>query len=431
MTTIPRTPDAVLDRLTQLHPKLIDLSLDRVERLLERLGNPHRALAPVVHVAGTNGKGSVVAFLRAGLQAAGYRVHVYTSPHLVRFNERIVIAGTMISDERLVPILEECERVNGDEPITFFEITTVAAFLAFARQPADIVLLETGLGGRLDATNLIAQPALTVITPVSIDHQQFLGETLAEIAAEKAGILKPGVSCVVAAQEPDAGVVIRNQAAACGAPLIEEGKDFSARRDGDRLMFSSRTGNRRFPLPALAGEHQYYNAGVTIACLAALETFRVDDDAISRGLQNVSWPARLQRLRHGPLADKLPPGWELWLDGGHNEAAGKMLADHAGHWTDKPLYLIFGMLSSKAPSPFLAPFRKYTRALQAVAIPNVKATLGADDAAWAARTVGIESAAALDIDTAFARIIAAETVPSRILICGSLYLAGEVLKENR
>ncbi|MEQ8193614.1 MAG: folylpolyglutamate synthase/dihydrofolate synthase family protein [Rhodospirillales bacterium] len=431
MATLPHAPDIVLERLTQLHPKLIDLSLDRVAALLDRLGNPHRTLPPVVHVAGTNGKGSVVAFLRAALQAAGYRVHVYTSPHLVRFNERVVVAGETISDEALVAVLEECERVNGNAPITFFEITTVAAFLAFARTPADVVLLETGLGGRLDATNLIDTPALTAITPVSLDHQQFLGNTLAEIAGEKAGILKPGVPCVVAAQEPEAIRVIRRQAKKRGVTLIEEGRDFASHRDGDHLVFSNRDGKRTFPKPALIGTHQFHNAGVAIACLSALEIFKIGDDAIADGLQNVSWPARLQRLTAGPLVEKIPAGWELWLDGGHNIGAGAVLAEQVAHWADKPLFLVFGMLDSKAPSPFLAPLRRFVRSLQAVAIPNVKAALGAEDAAWAARTVGIEAQAAPDIGTAFDRIIAAETAPARILICGSLYLAGEILKENR
>ena len=455
MRTIPLTPDAILDRLTGLHPKLIDLSLDRVERLFDRLGNPHQNLPPVVHVAGTNGKGSVVAFMRACLEAAGCRVHVYTSPHLVRFNERIVLAGEMISDDVLVSILEECEAANHEDPITFFEITTVAAFLAFSRHDADIVLLETGLGGRLDATNLIAEPALTVITSISIDHQQFLGETLAEIAAEKAGILKTGVSCVMAGQPAAAARVIEQHAQAIGASLVCEGKDFDFNVAADQFTVTLEGENIALPHPGLPGAHQFQNAALAVASLKQLKSFSIEDEALARGLQTVHWPARLQQLNHGLLVELLPEHWELWLDGGHNQAAGNALADYCRHWNDmsgndmsgndasgndmsgndasgddKPLYLIFGMLNSKDPEPFLAPLKSCAQNLYAIAIPNVQASLGAAEVQATAQQIGFSAIAVPSVRAAIDEIRASGTKPSRILICGSLYLAGAVLKEN-
>ncbi len=431
MRTIPQNPDVILERLNGLHPKLIDLSLDRVERLLDRLGNPHHKLPPVVHVAGTNGKGSVIAFMRAGLEAAGYKVHVYTSPHLVRFNERIVLAGQIITDEQLAPILEACEEANRDDPITFFEITTVAAFVAFARFEADIVLLETGLGGRLDATNLIERPALTVITPVSIDHQQFLGGTVAEIAAEKAGILKPGVTCVCAAQPAPAADVIANQARIVGAPLIVEGVDFSFDHPGEDWTVSLKGQELRLPAPALPGKHQYQNAALAVASLAQLEPVTMDDAAFAQGMKSVTWPARLQCLTEGPLVDALPDGWALWLDGGHNQAAGEALAAYCQDWRDRPLYLIFGMLESKDPKPFLQPLQAITEKLIGVQIPGVQASLSADDVQTTAEAIGFRSTAAPGVHEALDEIIRTAPSAARVLICGSLYLAGAVLKENR
>ncbi|MGY8990777.1 MAG: bifunctional folylpolyglutamate synthase/dihydrofolate synthase [Rhodospirillales bacterium] len=431
MRTLPQKPDTVLDRLTGLHPKLIDLSFDRIEHLLERLGNPHHNLPPVVHVAGTNGKGSTIAFMRACLEAAGYRVHVYTSPHLVRFNERIEIAGKIIPDNVLVSILEECEAANGSDPITFFEITTVAAFLAFSRYEADIVLLETGLGGRLDATNLIAKPALTVITPISIDHQQFLGDTLAEIAAEKAGILKAGVTCVVAAQPAAAANVIKQQANAVGAPLLWAGTDFSFNAAADPFTVTLGSQDIALPRPALNGPHQYQNAALAIAGLKQLQQFSIDDAALALGLQTVQWPARMQRLGHGPLTQSLPAGWTLWLDGGHNQAAGQVIAEQCGQWSDQSLYLIFGMLNTKDPIPYLTPIKPYAQNLYALAIPGEAASLSATALQAAAQEVGFSAMAVPSVAAALDHICENETKPSRILICGSLYLAGTVLKENR
>ena len=421
---------AILERLTRLHPRLIDLSLGRIERLLARLGNPERRLPPVVHVAGTNGKGSVVAFIRAIVEAAGYSVHAYTSPHLVRFNERVRLAGGDISDEALAALLEECEKANAGEVITFFEITTAAALVAFARAPADVVLLETGLGGRLDATNVVPRPALTVLTPVSIDHQHFLGETLAEIAGEKAGIVKPGVVCVSALQEDAVADVIAGRAAALGAPLVSGGRDWSVRGDGGGLVFEGGGRTRNLPPPALVGAHQTENAGLAVACVDHLPGFTVPDAALAQGMAAVEWPGRLQRLMRGPLVETLPAGWEVWVDGGHNGAAAAALAAHARHWRSRPLHLIFGILGSKDPVAFLEPLAAAAGYLKTVAIPGTVGSLDAGEAAAAGRSLGMDADAADTVAEALGAIVARETLPARVLICGSLYLVGTVLAEN-
>ncbi len=431
-TAAPVRSDPVLERLKGLHPKVIDLSLDRVHRLLAALGNPQRQLPPVVHVAGTNGKGSTVAFLRAMLEAAGYRVHVYTSPHLVRFHERIRLAGALIDDDHLSRLLEECETANGGNAITFFEVTTAAAFLAFSRVPADVVLLETGLGGRLDATNVIDRPAVTAITRISYDHRQFLGESLTEIAGEKAGIFKPNVPVVLAAQ-PDAEALqaLTRQAEAVGAPIHA----WTAVPQPGGFRFESAVRQLDLPPPGLAGGHQIGNAGLALACLDHLP-LTVDDAAIRRGLAAVEWPARLQRLTRGPLADSLPPDWELWLDGGHNDSAGEVLARQAVDWsaagTARPLLLIYGMLASKDPYEFLAPLAPFAHALRSVAIPGEEASLTAEESAEAGRTCGILDTAAMDgVAAALADLTRTpRATPARVLICGSLYLAGSVLAEN-
>ena len=412
-----------------MHPKVIDLTLDRVEVLLARLGNPHHGLPPVVHVAGTNGKGSVIAFLRAFLEAGGYRVHAYTSPHLVDFNERILLAGAPISDAELSAALDECEDANGGDPITFFEITTAAAFLACARAPADVLLLETGLGGRFDATNVIESPALTVLTPISIDHQQYLGDTLAEIVGEKLGILRRGVDCVSALQAPDAIAWIDDFAEAAGVPLLREGRDWSVKSAAGGLAYSGAVGKRQLPRPALAGEHQLQNAGLAIAGLERLAGLKVPDAAIATGLGRVRWPARLQRITAGVLADMLPEGWELWLDGGHNPAAAQVLAAHADGWRERPLHLIFGMLTSKDPVEFLAPFAASAALVRTVAIPGEASSLSAAAAAQAGRAAGLDAAPAVGVAEALAGLAAADRRAARVLICGSLYLAGAVLRD--
>ena len=416
-----------------LHPKVIDLSLDRVETLLERLGNPERQLPPIIHVAGTNGKGSLIAFLRAMLEAAGHRVHVYISPHLISFNERIRLAGKLIDNNALSNVLEECEKLNAGEPITYFEITTAAAFLAFSRTDADVVLLETGLGGRLDATNVIDSPALTIITPVSLDHQQFLGDTLKEIITEKVGIVKPGVPCLSAKQERREERNFCKLVEEAGAQLAIEGKDWSVRKTVDGMAFDSNMDgvrvSRDFPVPALSGSHQLRNAGLAIAALDRLPGFDIHDSAIALGLRSVKWPARLQRLTRGPLIDKLPDGWELWLDGGHNGAAGKMVSKHARSWRDKPLHMIFGMLNSKNPGDFLGHLEGRLGLFRGIAIPGEENTFSAQEVTAEALSLRMDGALAVSVEAALDDIIRQKEF-ARVLIAGSLYLAGTILKEN-
>lgn len=423
--------DAILARLMALHPKVIDLSLDRVERLLDRLGRPQDCLPPVVHLAGTNGKGSVAAFMRAALESAGYKVHAYSSPHLVRFHERIRLAGELIDEPELAAYLERCEDANADEPITYFEITTAAAFLAFAETPADILLLECGLGGRLDATNLVARPLATVITPVSIDHQQFLGETLAEIAGEKAAIQKRGVPSVIGPQRPEAAAVIDAAAARIGAPTFRYGRSFSVEATPGGLVYSA--GGRRLmlPRPVLRGAHQHANAAVAVAALERLKGFTLTELDMAEGLMNASWPARIQRLQSGPLVDLLPEGWELWLDGGHNAAAGEALAAHARDaWGDRPLFLVCGMLNNKQADAFLKPFAGLAAGLRAIAIPGEQNAFTATQLTDLATGAGLDATPADDLTAAILSITAESRDPARILICGSLYLAGRVLSEN-
>ncbi len=416
--------DAILARLLDLHPKVIDLSLDRVERLLAALDHPERAVAPVVHIAGTNGKGSVTAMLRAGLEGGGARVQAYTSPHLVRFHERIRLADGLIPEPDLAALLAECEAANAGAPITFFEITTAAAFLAFARERADWLLLEVGLGGRLDATNVVERPALTVITPVSYDHQQYLGDTLTEIAGEKAGILKPGVPAILGRQDPEAEAAIRARAEAVGAPLRVWERDWSIRRAGDAIVFEMGGRTERLPLPSLPGAHQVENAGIA---LAAVFELGVGDPA--QALAKAIWPARMQRLTRGPLAQILPAGSELWLDGGHNPAAGQALAKHlAGLSPTRPLWLVVGMLETKAVGAFLAPLAPLVTGLVAVPVPDTPAALPPERLAEVARATALHATVADSPKAALASI--AGEGPARIMICGSLYLAGAVLREN-
>jgi len=417
--------DIILTRMMTLHPKIIDLTLDRVHRLLAALDHPERALPPVIHIAGTNGKGSTLAMIRAGLEAGGARVHAYTSPHLVRFHERIRLAGTLISEPDLARLLDECESANGGAPITYFEITTCAALLGFARTPADWLLLEVGLGGRLDATNVIEKPALTVITPVSIDHQQYLGETLAEIAGEKAGILKRGVPCVVGPQEAAALEVIEARAARLGAPLLVHGQHWHVRDERGRLIFHDETGLCDLPLPRLPGPHQIVNAGMAIAALRALGQ---GEAALEAAVLRAEWPARMQRLREGPLA-RIAPRAELWLDGGHNPAAGEVLAATLTAMPKRPTHLICGMLNTKDVRGYLRPLAPHAASLHAVAIPGESATLSAEATRDAALATGHLATTAPSVAAALAMIVRAEPA-ARVLICGSLYLAGQVLREN-
>jgi dihydrofolate synthase/folylpolyglutamate synthase len=422
---VQSTTDTILQRLMTLHPKVIDLTLDRMHRILAALGDPHRHVPPVIHIAGTNGKGSTLAMIRAGLEAAGHRVHAYTSPHLARFHERIRLAGSLIDEPHLAAILDACEAANGGQPITFFEITTAAAFLAFAREPADYLLLEVGMGGRLDATNVIDAPLLTVITPVSLDHQQYLGDTIPAIAGEKAGILKPRVPGVIAAQVPEALAVIAARAEVLGAPLTVARRDFDAWEERGRLVYQDTRGLLDLPRPVLPGPHQIVNAA---AALAALRAIGLGDAACEAAVTRAEWPARMQRLRRGPLVEAAP-SVELWLDGGHNPAGGEAIAATLAAMPPRPTWIIAGMLNTKDVAGFLRPLAAVARHLHAVAIPGEANTLPAEVTRDAALAAGLPATTAPSVAAALTAI-AAEAPEARVLICGSLYLAGHVLREN-
>ena len=419
------TSDAILARMMALHPKIIDLTLGRTWRLLEALGNPQNDLPPVIHIAGTNGKGSTQAMIRAGLEGAGQRVHAYTSPHLARFHERIRVAGELISEDALTAILDECYEANNGETITYFEITTCAAILAFARSPADFTLLEVGLGGRVDATNVFEKPAMTIITPVSFDHPQFLGNTVAEIAGEKAGILKRGVPAIITRQPDDAMEVIEARAEKLGAPMLVQGQHWDAWEERGRLIYQDETGLLDLPPPALMGAHQFQNAGTAIT---ALRHFGFGEDACEAVPTNVTWAARMQKLSHGPLID-LGPQAEFWLDGGHNAACAATLAETLTRLPKRPTHLICGMLNTKDISGYLEPLVPYTASLTAVSIPDEVNTLPAPVTAKAARDAGMDAGEADSVRSAVEDIIRKQA-DARILICGSLYLAGAILREN-
>jgi dihydrofolate synthase / folylpolyglutamate synthase len=418
--------DAILARLLELHPKIIDLSLERMHRILAKLGHPERKLPPVIHIAGTNGKGSTVAFTRAIMEAAGLKVHCYTSPHLVRFHERIRVAGDLIPEDHLTKLLEECEDANESEPITFFEITTAAAFLAFARTPADYLILETGLGGRLDATNVVDRPKATCITSISLDHQQYLGDTIEKIAAEKAGIIKPHVPIIIASMPPEARETIETIAGRHHASTRIANQEWQSFTQHGRLVFQDENGLLDLPLPALQGAHQIDNAGNAIAIIRTLNDSRITDDAIEKGLTSVEWPARMQRLKGGALDQLLPKGSELWLDGGHNPDAGQILAHHFKALQSKhpmPLVIIWGMLNTKDAMSFMKPLAALNPQLFTISIPNEANAIPAETLAKTAQGHGANATAKPDFTTALKSI----TAPSRVLICGSLYLAGHVL----
>jgi dihydrofolate synthase / folylpolyglutamate synthase len=430
--------DSIVARLAALHPKRIDLSLDRMWRILAALGDPQRRLPPTIHVAGTNGKGSTIAFMRAILEAAGLRVHVYTSPHLVRFNERFRLGteseGRLVSNEVLADAFAECERVNAGAPITVFEITTAAGFLLFARHPADVLLLEVGLGGRLDATNVVDRPLVTVITPVSFDHAEHLGDTLGKIAAEKAGICKPQVPAIVAAQPREALAAIEREAARVKAPIKIAGEDWSATEERGRLVYQDDAGLLDLPAPRLYGRHQFENAGVAIAALRAVGELKIPPGAFEVGIAKADWPARMQRLAQGRLAMLCPPGSELWLDGGHNTEGGRAVANALADLEERvsrPLVLVIGMLSTKDCENFLKNFAGLARRVVAVPVPHQEKSFPAAVIAEAARAVGIPAQSAGDVETALEAIgrFGLEPAP-RILIAGSLYLAGAVLRAN-
>jgi dihydrofolate synthase/folylpolyglutamate synthase len=425
--------DAILTRLLALHPKVIDLTLERMWRILDRLGNPERKLPPVIHVAGTNGKGSTIAFLRAMMEAAGLSAHCYTSPHLVRFHERIRIGhrkgGRLIPEDELSLLLAECEKANGGEPITFFEITTAAALLAFARKPADYLLLEVGLGGRLDATNVVTQPRLTIISSIDYDHQQFLGDSLTLIATEKAGILKRGVTGIVGVQHAEARETIEREAGRVGAPLLIANQDWQAYEQHGRLVFQDENGLLDLPMPQLLGRHQIDNAGNAIAAIRALGDLRISDQHIAQGLKTVSWPARMQRLGPGSLHAFIPNDCELWLDGGHNPSGGRALAQSFSELNERysrPLVLVWGMLNTKEPDGFIAPFAGIAHKVVSLKIPGEENAVAAERLAEAARAHRLQAETATTLEDAIIKAGMTDPAP-RILICGSLYLAGRVL----
>jgi dihydrofolate synthase / folylpolyglutamate synthase len=438
---VPAVPsvDAIVARLTKLHPKLIDLSLDRINRLLAQLDHPERKLPPVIHVAGTNGKGSTIAFMRAILEAAGLAVHVYTSPHLVRFNERFRLgvrgqSGALVSDAALMEALAECERANEGQPITVFEITTAVGLLLFSRHPADVLLLEVGLGGRLDATNVIDHPLASVITPVSLDHVDFLGDDIETVAGEKAGIIKAGAPVFVAAQRREALAVIERQAARLAAPIRIAGEDWTATEERGGLVYQDEEGLLDLPAPKLLGRHQFENAGLAIAALRGVAGLKLPTAAFEAGVVNADWPARLQRLAHGTLAELIPPGAELWLDGGHNPDGGRAMANALADLEERvprPLVLVVGMLSTKDAGGFLGNFSGLARRVLAVPVAGQQASIAPETIADVARATGIPATGRGSVEDALAAIGRLDLdPPPRILITGSLYLAGAVLAAN-
>jgi len=424
----------LIARLSSLHPERIDLGLERMQRLLQRLDHPERKLPPVVHVAGTNGKGSTIAYLRAILEAASYRVHAFTSPHLVRLNECYRLGGILVDDDELGATLERCERANAGEPITLFEIESAAAFELFARHPADAVLLEVGLGGRLDATNVIERPVASVISPVSIDHSEFLGDTLQSIAAEKAGIIKQGVPVICAEQADEAMAAIEAQARRQRAPLHVAGQQWHVGIERGRLVYQDDRGLLDLAAPRLFGRHQFDNAGLAVATLRAIDAFRIDASAFERGVANAEWPARMQRLGSGALVEQGPPGGEIWLDGGHNAEGGRVAAAALGDLEERvsrPLIVIVGMMANKDAAGFLANFAGLTRHIVAVAIPDRDGAMPLDRLMDAARGLSMRVESAASVEAALQAIAKlAYDVPPRVLITGSLYLAGHVLAAN-
>jgi dihydrofolate synthase/folylpolyglutamate synthase len=419
--------DGIVARLHGLHPRLIDLSLERLQSLLGKLGHPECKLPPVIHVAGTNGKGSTCAFLRAMAEAAGLRVHVYTSPHLVRFNERIRIAGELVSDAALGDALEHVEQVNDGAAITVFEVITAVAFCLFAHAPAELCVLEVGLGGRGDATNVVARPAACAITSISLDHREMLGNTLALIAAEKAGIMKRDVPVAIGTQPDEVIAVLTQAAMQAGAPQRLRDRDWTITQQAAGFRYVDAMGTLILPAPSLPGAHQYDNAGIAIAALRAAG-LGVDDAAVASGITAAEWPARLQRLR-GRLAQSLPPGWELWLDGGHNPGAGEVLGAHLATWADRPVHLIVGMKDSKDAVGFLRPLLPRATTLWAVAEPGQHSALPVQAIVAASGGVARPGPHVADALTAIGReAFARGSAPARVLICGTLYLAGEVLK---
>jgi dihydrofolate synthase / folylpolyglutamate synthase len=434
----PSPLDGLIARLSSLHPKRIDLGLERMQRLLAGLDHPERALPPVIHIAGTNGKGSTLAYLRAILEAAGLRVHAYTSPYLVRINECFrlgrVGGGVLVDDDELQAALAHCERINAGAPLTFFEAKTAAAFCLFAQHPADVLLLEVGLGGRLDSTNVVEAPLATVIAPISMDHTEFLGDTLASIAGEKAAIIRRNIPVISAEQAVEAMAVIEAHAKRMRAPLLAAGEEWHVGVERGRLVYQDDRGLMDLAAPKLFGRHQFDNAGLAIATLRAIDTFKIPNSAFEAGIVNAEWPARMQRLSSGALFEQGPPGCEIWLDGGHNAEGGRVTAAALGDLEERvsrPLVMIVGMMANKDAAGFLANFAGLTRHIIAVEIPHQDRAMPTDRLADAARSLGMRVEVSETVEAALHALTRlAYEVPPRILITGSLYLAGHALKVN-
>lgn len=429
-----------INALMALHPKGFDLSLGRITRLLERLGNPHEKLPPVIHIAGTNGKGSTSAFCRAILEAHGLKAHVHTSPHLVNWHERFRIGadggGHLVDDEVLAEALRRVADANQGEMITVFEILTAVMFVLFSEHPADAALVEVGLGGRFDATNVIAHPAVSVIMSISLDHQAYLGDRVELIAAEKAGIIKTGSPVVIGAQTDDAArEVLVESAERLRCPFSVYGQDFIALEENGRLAYQDEDELIDLPLPRLAGRHQQANAAAAIRALKAAG-FELNEQATAEGLLTVSWPGRLERLTHGSLVEGAMDGTELWIDGGHNPGAGKVIAEAMANLNDResrPLFLITGMINTKDPVGYFEAFAGMARHVFTVPVSDSEAGLDPDFLADTADEAGLTAQSAKDVETAIATICQnwdGLERPPRILIGGSLYLLGDVLKAN-
>jgi dihydrofolate synthase/folylpolyglutamate synthase len=425
-----RAFDAIIARLRERFPSLIDLSTSRIERLLEQFGRPQDRLPPVIHVAGTNGKGSTTAYLRAMAEAAGLTAHVLTSPHLVRFAERIRVAGTLISEAEMSALIDRMIQVNGDQPISFNEMLTAMAIVAFANTPADLCIIEVGLGGRFDSTNVFDAPAVSIITPVDYDHLEMLGPELSKIAWEKAGIIKAGRPVVVARQMDEALEVIEREAEELAAPMLLMGRDFDAWEERGRLCVQMPDRLLDLPAPSLFGGFQFANAGAAVAGILMLGDDRIDEAAIGQGVASAIWPARFQHLTAGPMADLAKArGATLWLDGGHNPHAGRALAEAASRLVDReprPLVLITAMYGRKDAEGFFRPFAELHPDVFATTFDSPNAA-PVEELAAAARTAGLKAEEAVDVESALRAALARPGPAPHVLICGGLHFAGEIL----
>ncbi|WP_254229975.1 bifunctional folylpolyglutamate synthase/dihydrofolate synthase [Wolbachia pipientis] len=412
-----------------------DFSLDRIKSSLNRLGNPEKKIPPIIHIAGTNGKGSTLSFLRYIMQAAGYKVHTYTSPHLVNFNERIVIAGNDIDDSELHNSLEECRIAVAEQPITLFEAATTAAFLAFSRHKADITLVEVGLGGRLDATNVIDNPILTIITSIALDHTEYLGPTVEIIAGEKAGIMKPNVPCVIAPQEKSIMNTLEHHAINKKSPLYRGGLEWNCEKQNNRMVFQSAIQSIEFSLPSLKGEHQIINAGNAIAACSILSGkygFNIGEEDIASGLQSTYWPARLESIKEGNLISLLPKDWQLFLDGAHNNDGARVLAKWVRDNFAEGIYMIFGVTRNRNVAGFLEHLKPYIKLLCAICVKSEPKATSTDLIREGAHNIGINAIECESIRDAISNHILKASIQNvkTILICGSLFLARDLSMEN-